>query len=1233
MLERLPSCLESGGRLLRASERRVTTKRTLHYAFLHHGVGDLSLSAGWANQGVSVSGSAPTSPDVSRARNGIEAQSSQSSSMLDFLYPPLTRAYMQSLSPFQWTQREDRGSRRRGTSSNRYFSSLAGGAVEKGKSETQTETQSFRSDPLSALKNVLAAEQNESNVELAWQLYKLLDPSDRTGTLLVELVDFFSGSTRLVEADRILSIFESIARDLRRPSTYRAAITSALKIRVAGRALDIHQEAAARSTEPNFGTDILLARMIYDRQWDLAFRIYSSYTEFMRRNPTCTAPSVFEYAQRIPSLEIYLEHLLKHTSKYQLQYAATGKTPITQAFVRGCTEAAISQLPATTPKSDHHWRAIFKRLQRQGLSEKKYYEHVILLEMEQPRNTWNVSRWMLPWTLYNQYITEAKRKPVGDAFGPSERLIEDGFVPSKRFMHLVLHRYCRYHYEKPLTEHGREKDIRAKFGDDKTIIIRPEGFRGIRPKGWGYDRLRKSKSNWNQVITGKRLADDWCHFYGSLDKLCLWRLAKLYTERGGAEEVLDYTAQLVKLCGKLTTRDGLRLLQVYEAQANPTGAQEQFDRLQTEFGTVATPQHYLHLINAYTRAGDMNGAYNALEQNMSSSQKPWAGSFQAVARLAAEVGDVNMVYDILNHAQNLKIDTSVRMFRSTLIHAHINDGNVEAAEREAREFTESVAIDYPREELALIWNPLLVHFALKPEMTSVARVYQEMQKNEIPLDTWGYAATMRSLVSVRLPHQAFKIMRQAMHKKQLRPKAFHYCICILGFINIRNPETALEIYMKMLKLGIPETSYSKALYIKARLALEKKQIRLEGSGILADRRLHEIPGDWVKKMEGGQLWSIDNYRNKTRSHLTQEERLQEFLKDINEVMDSSNPRDNSLRGPRLATPTGMGPQQVVSEAYYKSIVTIYGAHNAFELVRDLFDTLIQSAEPSENPAYEPSLMVLDSTMEAYRSQQDYKSVWNCWQLIRDYADRLIGRTSLLESPLRPSDETQSINIVGRLTRDDDNLPQEVVRLRDHGDTSLITVNLTHLVEFIPRIVEESKRRRLLMKSADRYIASLMEQNKFNAAIMEFFRILLQGYVLSNDSWNMAIEMLVQTGRPREAFTLCEQYLMPRFVRWFHKIPPAWEGGRSYRFMKTRKAERTRPWGLRPKYRTMIFLAKALMDARELPHTHHHEPHPFDEHSHPSAEDLTELAPLTVKALDEMPLVSGDELQMKYLGIE
>ncbi|TVY92493.1 putative pentatricopeptide repeat-containing protein [Lachnellula willkommii] len=315
MLERTAGCLESGSLrgLLPASRKSLKSRRTLHSGFWNHAAGDLELSSPlWAalvQSADSVAHEAEAAEQKSSPNNG--------GMFLDFLYPVGT------MNPFRhysgWVvDRQDPRWANNGLAKlgQRLYTSSAtdpplpehdANSTGEGR-ETETVSEDYESDILRGKMGLT----RPTDYEEAWRQYLLLGEADRL-RVRKQLIEYYSTSNRVLDAERTIDLFEGIEAEQRDAPTYQKAIRSYLRLHNLHDATLLYRTSLENLKVPA-GADELLVHMFALKHWYEACGIWSDVQKLNQEQPEFNY-NIYTLVEKLPNFEELVCELAVYVNK------------------------------------------------------------------------------------------------------------------------------------------------------------------------------------------------------------------------------------------------------------------------------------------------------------------------------------------------------------------------------------------------------------------------------------------------------------------------------------------------------------------------------------------------------------------------------------------------------------------------------------------------------------------------------------------------------------------------------------------------------------------------------------------------------------------------------------------------------------------------------------------------------------------------------------------------------
>lgn len=311
---------------------------------------------------------------------------------------------------------------------------------------------------------------------------------------------------------------------------------------------------------------------------------------------------------------------------------------------------------------------------------------------------------------------------------------------------------------------------------------------------------------------------------------------------------------------------------------------------------------------------------------------------------------------------------------------------------------------------------------------------------------------------------------------------------------------------------------------------------------------------------------------------------------------------------------GMQPEAAGHETMdISNLIYIHGKRRSYEAVQHLFQMFQKKlTEIDKGRDQAPIILLLSNLMFVHSQAEEWSEVDKYWDLIKSRVDEI----RLSNAPA--SRFAQSVHH-----------GQTAPALREE-ESALIPVSYSFM----------------LSQPLQYYIRSQFAQNSIRKLVPQMTKLLSQGFRFANKTWNELIVRLCQASPPRAllAYTLVEKYMMKDWPGWIPQGHGAISKPETVFLKKHTFKEGLEYINARyisqetviPQYRTMVHLARAMLDVRGLASRGL-----GDDHNE-SGEGLRELrrqvgtipeiraqAPRTLHAIQSMPRIL-DRLQGSLL---
>lgn len=845
--------------------------------------------------------------------------------LLEFLYPEKTLAFIRRLSTFGSDKADCRrravlGAGTRQFSTSQWQSTSDDGAdnLEAVQAKQEMDGLLLYSTADDALRKFLGSKE-KGKQELVWRLYSAMIEPVPPMDLLCDTLDYLSNSDHPRTADRALQIFNCIAVPDRRASSYRIAVNAYVELRMLGPAIQLLEEASERFNPTHTGIDAVLKRTIQDDQWDLSFRVFRMFLRYADRNELRVDAwkgdgkthdrywrPLFGRARHVLEPIEHLQSFLDHVGQFRHELNSSDSDKrMLHLFVQGYVPGVMAEV-LNTPEPDEDFiydffSNIFRDLRAQAIPVEALYEFAIPAFVQMPRYQAYTNR---PKVYLDLYESWRQNSLDGHCNPPSQRVID-----------LLIVQYSRHE------SYLRVNDL-------------VEDFRVFHP-------------------------------HATFPRHLVKHLIRFYAKGGLVERVHEFFQILQEhFASAVDLHILVSLPYAYARRVDVPGAIQQFKRITDEFNLVPDTACWTALLTAFTRADDFEGALECFNRCLESGVIPNQITFGHMLDLCADRGDVEAFEALFTKAKQLGVplETDPRA-RSGYVRAFLNHGDPEGAEQIALGILQNwQAGTFGNEPITHVWNLLIAHYAVAGRLADSRRMYNQMTANQIPLNTWTYAALMRSMVEAKQTSAAYKILRVTMPSRNVRPYAFHHALVISGFLRERQYHKARQAYNRMRNMGIRPTA-----------SLRKQELFLKGTQDLSKLReeKNEDPRARLVQVE-------ESLRESLLSNYGHEIAADEPT--LNRYIDS--PEVNNI------------PQ-----GYLAIAIMLYNTRGAYDIAKELFESAAKMQ--THEQSYSTAIALITALMQVHARQGEYEEVERCWDLARTEATRLIKTFGQVMQPEPP----------------------------------------------------------------------------------------------------------------------------------------------------------------------------------------------------------------------------------------
>lgn len=470
------------------------------------------------------------------------------------------------------------------------------------------------------------------------------------------------------------------------------------------------------------------------------------------------------------------------------------------------------------------------------------------------------------------------------------------------------------------------------------------------------DKVLNVVCTYHSTVGMQQVLDDWYRFYGSPSAATYRKFMSEFATHGDAVTVKalfdQYIAKFISGPKRqLKTPDDLApLLHVHAKCGELSKVLEIFHGMEDEFGVKPNLNCWNILINAYGRAGEVDGAFYQFRKLLQSPIRPDSYTFGTLMGICITRGDLEQAKELYRMAETAGVDRTIAMV-DCLVLGHIQDGHLLEAEQICEE---ALGMDF-KDPLTRTWNYLLTAYAMCCDLHNTNRILRRMKDTGIKFNAHTYAALMHALAMVKQPDRAAKILHIVMPEAGMRATSLHYTIVMGGYIATGELRKVFRLHSQMLERNIKQSISTWLMTLKY--------------AALDDQRLLQIGSQEVLLSEAEQYF-YEAYNS----------------------MDAQDNIDPKRKG------TGRGSLDSAYSVYFDYLIFVYGQHKAFNKTKRLCVRFLGNSPKKKGG--EPPLMISSALMIASLKAKDHRGVQQSWGLVFRHARKLCQSIKKLEPAQR-----------------------------------------------------------------------------------------------------------------------------------------------------------------------------------------------------------------------------------------
>ena len=596
-------------------------------------------------------------------------------------------------------------------------------------------------------------------------------------------------------------------------------------------------------------------------------------------------------------------------------------------------------------------------------------------------------------------------------------------------------------------------------------------------------------------------------------------------------------------------------------------------------------QSFFWLIYVHTRRADLNKAIWQFERmTQEFSIQPDHMCYNALLQAYAKNDDLEGALQRYKELESSGVEPDAHTF-GILMGMYANRGDPQGVSD-----LFSTATNHGIRPTPEIWATLVRAHIENDDLATAEEVAEECSQTALVTESttviWNQVLTAHALR--RDMASIVRIVEQMQHSG-ISLDSLSYAAIMQCLVLLRQYDAARKILQKVLsKQRVKRLAFHYAILMGGYAGSQQWRRVLGLDAAMRQRRIRHTVSTRIPVLKA-QV-AIETTFTRMQGLEATRPRLMTTEQALAKVLDNSDRRE---LGSAIKQPVhgleGFLAHESYPDAYYEVLISAYGRRGAFDIVNDIFEEYLQAKELPSASSFVPPLRFLTALMQSHWQAREYEDIEKCWLLVYRKA---MHQTKVFPVPKPALTAT----------------PSKV----DASQRLLSPIRMA------------PSRRHIISRPLALYMRSLSQRREISRAITLVDELTSFGWILSNQAWNVYVQILAQNDEILLAFEVCEHQLIPGW--------PGWLSGRALRGRPRRNARKAGfdrmairtilPQMLLPQYLTMVILAGALLDVQRTS--------AFSTGGGLSAGQIRRKAPNTVQAIETMPLLKHDRVQRDLL---
>ncbi|KAK9773597.1 hypothetical protein AB5N19_11078 [Seiridium cardinale] len=299
---------------------------------------------------------------------------------------------------------------------------------------------------------------------------------------------------------------------------------------------------------------------------------------------------------------------------------------------------------------------------------------------------------------------------------------------------------------------------------------------------------------------------DWATFHQTRSRRAYQKFLGFYASVGDKKHVYQLWTEYIEVHGSANVLEGddtfAHLLQVHAVRQEISEVQRIFDEISTKFRLQPNRYCWSILLNAYTKAGDYDGAITTFEklcENLGGMDRVSVGTLM---RMASERGDLAFTVDLYRRARQEHIPTNDVPILCNLIDAYCHNDLFDAAE-DLCVRAAGGGLKEPK-----LWNTVLHAYAIRRNLVGINRLLGRMTDLEVPYNQYTYQELLIGLSLCRQSQHALHLLAVAIQNGVFEVNEEHFHIVMGAFIKSGEVDLAVRIHKLMQQCGLRDSADS-----------------------------------------------------------------------------------------------------------------------------------------------------------------------------------------------------------------------------------------------------------------------------------------------------------------------------------------------------------------------------------------------------------------------------------------